>query len=58
MNIAVILAAGKSERLNDISVPKQLYLLNNVPLFMYSVLTFSNLEDRPRGEGRTSPRHP
>ena len=45
MNIAIILAAGKSERLNDISVPKQLYLLNNVPLFMYSVLTFSNLED-------------
>lgn len=45
MNIAIILAAGKSERLNDINVPKQLYLLNNVPLFMYSVLTFSNLED-------------
>lgn len=45
MNIAVVLAAGKSKRLNDINVPKQLYLLNNVPLFMYSVLTFSNLED-------------
>lgn len=45
MNIAIVLAAGKSERLNDINVPKQLYLLNNVPLFMYSVLTFSNLED-------------
>ena len=45
MNIAIVLAAGKSERLNDINVPKQLYLLNNVPLFMYSVLTFNNLED-------------
>ena len=45
MNIAIVLAAGKSERLNDISVPKQLYLLNNVPLFMYSVLTFNNLDD-------------
>ena len=45
MNIAVVLAAGKSERLNDISVPKQLYLLNNVPLFMYSVLTFNNYDD-------------
>ena len=44
MNIAIVLAAGKSERLNDINVPKQLYLLNNVPLFMYSVLTFNNLE--------------
>ena len=45
MNIAIVLAAGKSERLNDINVPKQLYLLNNVPLFMYSVLTFNNLDD-------------
>ena len=45
MNIAIVLAAGKSERLNDISVPKQLYLLNNVPLFMYSVLTFNNYDD-------------
>ena len=44
MNIAIVLAAGKSERLNDISVPKQLYLLNNVPLFMYSVLTFNNYD--------------
>lgn len=45
MNIAIILAAGKSERLKEISVPKQLYLINRVPLFMYSVLTFNDLEE-------------
>lgn len=45
MNIAIVLAAGKSERLKDINVPKQLYLLNKVPLFMYSVLSFNNTDD-------------
>ena len=45
MNIAIVLAAGKSERLSDISVPKQLYLINKVPLFMYSVLSFNNIDD-------------
>jgi 2-C-methyl-D-erythritol 4-phosphate cytidylyltransferase len=45
MNIAVILAAGKSERLNEINVPKQLYVVNNVPLFLYSVLTFNQLDE-------------
>ncbi|HHT66653.1 MAG TPA: 2-C-methyl-D-erythritol 4-phosphate cytidylyltransferase [Erysipelotrichaceae bacterium] len=45
MNIAIILAAGKSERLKEIAVPKQLYLINRVPLFMYSVLTFNDLEE-------------
>lgn len=45
MNIGVILAAGKSERLKDIDVPKQLYLINKVPLFMYSVLSFNNIDD-------------
>ncbi|NLB48608.1 MAG: 2-C-methyl-D-erythritol 4-phosphate cytidylyltransferase [Erysipelotrichia bacterium] len=45
MNIAVILAAGKSERLNEITVPKQLYLINKVPLFLYSVLTFNELPE-------------
>ena len=45
MNIAIVLAAGKSERLKDINVPKQLYILNNVPLFMYGVLKFSNYEN-------------
>lgn len=45
MNVAVILAAGKSERLNEIYVPKQLYVVNKVPLFLYSVLTFNQLDE-------------
>lgn len=45
MNIAVILAAGKSVRLNEITVPKQLYLVNNIPLFLYSVLSFNQLDE-------------
>lgn len=45
MNVAVILAAGKSERLNEIDVPKQLYVVNKVPLFLYSVLTFNQLDE-------------
>lgn len=45
MNIAIVLAAGKSERLNEINIPKQLYVINQVPLFMYSVLTFESLEE-------------
>lgn len=45
MNVAIILAAGKSERLNEIDVPKQLYVVNKVPLFLYSVLTFNQLDE-------------
>ena len=44
MNIAVILAAGSSIRTNS-ETPKQFSLVNNIPLFMYSVDAFLSVEE-------------
>ena len=41
MNIALILAAGSGTRMNN-ELPKQFVLVNNKPLFLYSVETFQN----------------
>lgn len=42
MNIAILLLAGSSTRIKNISVPKQLYLINDKPLFIYSASTLNN----------------
>lgn len=44
MNIAVILAAGTSQRFLQ-QTPKQLHLLNNKPIINYSIETFLNTEN-------------
>ncbi len=43
MNIAIILAAGKSQRFLQ-QTPKQLHLLNNKPIINYSIETFLGSE--------------
>lgn len=44
MNIALILAAGSGTRMNN-ELPKQFVVINNKPLFLYSVETFQNNPD-------------
>ena len=44
MNIALILAAGSGTRMNN-ELPKQFVVVNNKPLFLYSVETFQNNPD-------------
>ena len=44
MNIALILAAGSGTRMNS-ELPKQFVVVNNKPLFLYSVETFQNNPD-------------
>ncbi len=44
MNIALVLAAGSGTRMNN-NQPKQFMLVNNKPLFLYSVEAFQNNED-------------
>lgn len=44
MNIALILAAGSGTRMNS-ELPKQFVVVNNKPLFLYSVETFQNNSD-------------
>ena len=44
MNIALILAAGSGTRMNN-ELPKQFVVINNKPLFLYSVETFNNNPD-------------
>lgn len=41
MNIALVLAAGSGTRMNN-AQPKQFMLVNNKPLFLYSVETFQS----------------
>ena len=40
MNIGIILAAGKGERMNS-NISKQFILINDVPLFIYPIKTFN-----------------
>ena len=44
MNIALVLAAGSGTRMNN-AQPKQFILVNNKPLFLYSVEAFQNNKD-------------
>ena len=44
MNIALILAAGSGTRMNN-ELPKQFVVVNNKPLFLYSVETFQHNPD-------------
>lgn len=44
MNIALVLAAGSGTRMNN-DQPKQFMMVNNKPLFLYSVEAFQNNED-------------
>ena len=43
MNIALVLAAGTGERMNN-NTPKQFMMVNDKPLFIYSVEAFQNNE--------------
>lgn len=45
MNIAILLLAGSSVRMKNSPIPKQLCLVNNKPLFIYSALTLQNTSD-------------
>lgn len=42
MNIAIILASGKSKRMGCYECPKQFLEVRNLPLFLYSTMTFEN----------------
>ena len=42
MNIALVLAAGSGSRMNNLNEPKQFVLVNDKPLFIYSVEAFQN----------------
>lgn len=44
MNIALVLAAGSGTRMNN-DQPKQFMMVNNKPLFLYSVEAFQNNKD-------------
>ena len=44
MNIALVLAAGSGTRMNN-AQPKQFMLVNNKPLFLFSVEAFQNNKD-------------
>ena len=44
MNIALVLAAGSGTRMNN-DQPKQFIMVNNKPLFLYSVEAFQNNEE-------------
>ena len=43
MNYAVILAGGFGKRMKSIEVPKQYYEINNVPIIIYTIKTFVNI---------------
>ena len=42
MNVAVLLAAGKGQRMGDTIVPKQFLKVDDLELFLYSLMTFDN----------------
>ena len=42
--VALIVAGGKGERMNS-SIPKQLLLLNNLPILMQTIKQFSHFEE-------------
>ena len=45
MNVAILLAAGTSSRFiknEELKTPKQLYLLDNIPVIMYSLSILAN----------------
>ena len=42
---AIILAAGKSERMKEIGVPKQMIELNGIPVVVHSLLAFEKSEN-------------
>ncbi len=43
--IALIVAAGKGERMNA-DIPKQFLLLNDLPILMYTLNAFADLDKR------------
>jgi 2-C-methyl-D-erythritol 4-phosphate cytidylyltransferase len=45
MNSAIILAGGLSERLSSLSVPKQFYEVEGMPVLIYSLRSFESCED-------------
>ena len=42
MNVAVLLAAGKGQRMGDTIVPKQFLKVDGLELFLYSLMTFDS----------------
>ncbi len=48
MNYAVILASGSGTRMKNISIPKQYYEINNIPIFIYTLTNIleTNLFDK------------